>query len=124
MKAVFHAIFTLEDGIAEEDFLPAFEAYYDHLIEIGLACSYRIMRRQPLEGFGDSLPRFEYHAELEFPSLRKDRACYEYVKKNEEPVRSLHRAVNSKTRRGSADFFLTTWLGGRTARRRHFVPAL
>ena len=104
--AVFHSLFRLRDSVAEREFLAACEAFYRHLIEAGFARSYRIMRRQLLEGFGDTLPRFEYHGELEFADLDHDRRCDEYVRRNEEPVRSLHRAMNSKVGRGSADFFL------------------
>jgi hypothetical protein len=109
--AVFHSLFSLIDGVAEAEFMPAFEAFHDHLVEMGFARGYRITRRQPLEGFGKTLPAFEYHAEIEFFGLAEDQACYEYVKRNEEPVRSLHRAMNSKTR--SADFFLAVRIGGR-----------
>ena len=111
--AVFHSIFKLKDGVAEPEFLSAVAVFYDHLVEVGFASAYRIMRRQPLDDFGKSLPDFEYCAELEFPSLERDRACYEYVKRNQEPVRSLHHAMNSKVRRGAADFFLTACIAGR-----------
>jgi len=110
-SAVFHGLFSLKDGVTEAEFLRAFDAFYSHLVEMRYARGYRILRRQPLEGFGNTLPRFEYHAEVEFPSLEEDRACYEYVKRNDEPVRSLHRAMNTKVKRGSADFFLTVCVG-------------
>jgi len=110
--AVFHGLFSLMDGVTESEFLPAFDAFYRHLVERGYAQSYRILRRHALDGFGNTLPAFEYHAGVEFPSLAEDQACYEYVQRNEEPVRSLHRAMNSKVRRGSADFFLTVRVGG------------
>ena len=110
--AVFHGLFSLADGVTEGEFLPAFQAFYSHLVEMGFARGYRIMRRQPLEGFGKTLPDFQYHAEVEFPSLTEDNACYEYVKRNEEPVRSLHRTMNSKVKRGSADFFLAVCVSG------------
>ena len=109
--AVFHSVFTLKGGVSEQEFLTAFEAFYDHLLAAGFARGYRIMRRQPLEGFGKSLPEFEYHAEIEFPGLAEDQACYEYVKRNEEPIRSIHRAMNSKVKNGSADFFLEVCIG-------------
>jgi hypothetical protein len=104
--AVLNGLFTLADGISEEEFFPAFEAFYQHLKEMGFVRSYRMMRRQPLEGFGAPLPNFDYHVEIEFPSLDEDQACYDYVKEDKEPVRSLHRAMNSKVRRESAHFFL------------------
>jgi Family of unknown function (DUF6614) len=108
--AVLHALFTLADGVSEQEFFPAFEAFYQHLKELGLVHSCRVMRRQPLEGFGALLPSFDYHVEFEFLSLEKDQACYDYVKEDKEPVRSLHRAMNSKVRHGSAHFFLTTYI--------------
>jgi hypothetical protein len=110
--AVFHGLFSLMEGVTEAEFLLAFDAFYSHLVERGYARSYRVLRRQPLEGFGNTLPPFEYLAEVEFPSLKEDQACYEYVKRNDEPVRSLHRAMNSKVRHGSEDFFLTVRVGG------------
>jgi hypothetical protein len=64
------------------------------------------MRRQRLDGFGAALPDFDYHVEIGFPSLDQELACYNYIKGNEEPVRSLHRAMNSKVKRGSEYFFL------------------
>jgi len=109
--ALFHSLFTLNDDVSEQEFLTAFEAFYDHLVAAGFARGYRIMRRQPLEGFGKSLSEFQYHAEIEFPSLAEDQACYEYVKRSEEPIRSLHRAMNSKAKSGSADFFLEVRIG-------------
>ena len=105
-----NGLFTLADGVSEKEFLPAFEAFYQHLREMGFVRNYRMMRRQPLEGFGAPLPDFDYHVEIEFPSLEQDQACYDYVNKNEESVRSLHRAMNCKVRRGSAYFFLGTYL--------------
>jgi len=104
--AVLHGLFTLANGVSEQEFFPAFEAFYQHLKEMGFVRGCRVMRRQPLEGFGAPLPSFDYHVEIEFPSLEKDQACYDYVKENKEPVRSLHRAMNSKVRPGSAYFFL------------------
>jgi hypothetical protein len=107
--AVLHGLFTLSDGVSEQEFLPAFESFYRHLHEKGYVSGYQIMRRQPLEGFGAPLPNFEYDIAIEFPSLEQDQACYEYVKKNEEPIRSLHRAMNSKVK-PDAYFFLGVYL--------------
>jgi hypothetical protein len=99
--AVLHVLFTLADGVTEQEFLPAYATCYGHLKDMG---------RQPLDGFGDDLPDFSYHVAIEFPDLERDQACYDYVKKNDEPVRSLHRAMNSKVRRGSSNFFLGVYI--------------
>jgi hypothetical protein len=108
--AALHGLFTLLDGVSERDFLSAFEAFYEHLRDVGYVTGYRIMRRQPLEGFGAPLPSFDYHVVVDFQSLAKDQACYDYVKADEEPVRSLHRAMNSKVKRGSSYFFLGVYI--------------
>jgi hypothetical protein len=105
--AHLHGLFVLADHATERAFLAAFVAFYGHLAELGFVSGYRIARRQPLDGFGSKLPHFDYHVEIAFPSLAHDQACYEYVRRNDEPVRSLHRAMNSQVRTGSADFFLT-----------------
>jgi hypothetical protein len=107
--AVLNGLFSLADGVLEQDFFPAFEAFYQHLKEKGFVRQYQIMRRQPLEGFGRPLPGFDYHVEIEFPSVEQDQACYDYVKKNEEPIRSLHRAMNSKVK-PDAYFFLGVYV--------------
>jgi hypothetical protein len=108
MSATLHGLFALAKGVSEAEFVPAFEAFYQHLHELGFVRSYRLRRRQPLPGkFGAALPPFELHLEIEFASLAADAACYEYVARDKEPVRSLHRAMNSKVRRGAAHFFLT-----------------
>jgi hypothetical protein len=101
----FSGVFSLRDGVAEEEFLPALRVFYEHLIGKGFASGYRVMRREPLAGFGGSLPPFSYRGELAYPSKELEAEAYEYVKRNEEPVRSLHRAMNMKVARG-ADFFL------------------
>jgi hypothetical protein len=108
--AALHDLFTLADGITEQEFLPALGAFYGHLKEMGFVGGYRMMRRQPLIGFGDDLPDFSYHVEIEFPDLERDQACYDYVKKHDEPVRSLHRAMNSEVWRGSSNFFLGDYI--------------
>jgi hypothetical protein len=108
--AALHGLFTLVAGVSEQEFLLAFEAFYGHLKEREFVRGYRMMRRQPLEGFGAALPDFDYHVEIEFLSLEQDQACFDYVKKNEEPIRSLHRALNSKVKRGEVYFFLDLYI--------------
>jgi len=109
-EAALHGLFSLVDGISEQEFLTAFRAFYDHLKEMGFVQRYRISRRQPLEGFGATLPDFDYHVAIEFQTLEQDRACYDYVKKNDEPIRSLHKAMNSKVKSRSTYFFLGSYI--------------
>ena len=111
----FSGVFSLRDDVTEEEFLPTLHAFYGHLIERGFASSYRIMRREPLEGFGKSLPAFSYRGELRYATSERETAAYAYVKEDKEPVRSLHRAMNSKVKRG-ADFFLEICIARRDDR--------
>ena len=105
LEATFSGVFILRDGVSEAEFLPTLHAFYQHLIDAGFANAYRVLRRVPLEGFGKTLPPFTYRGELRYPDSEREDAAYAYVKKDEEPVHSLHRAMNSKVQHG-ADFFL------------------
>jgi hypothetical protein len=106
-KAVLHSLFELQDGGREEDFRVAFDDYVRHLVELGYALDGRLMRRKPLEGFGRRLPHFSYYAAIAFADLEREQACYDYVARNAEPVRSIHMAMNSQVKRGSAYFFVS-----------------
>lgn len=103
-------MFTLRDGISEEEFLPRLHAFLQHFIDIGFATSYRIMRREALTGFGRTLPVFMYRGELIYPDLEREHAAYEYVKQRGEQVHSLHVTMNSMVK-PDADFFLETQIG-------------
>ena len=106
-KAILHSLFELQDGGREEDFRVAFDDYVRHLVEMGYALEGRLMRRKPLEGFGQKLPDFSYYAAIKFADLEREQACYDYVARNAEPVRSIHAAMNSQVKRRSAYFFVS-----------------
>ena len=103
----FSGIFALRDGVSEEQFLPRLYAFFQHLIDMGFATGYRVMRREALDGFGKTLPAFTYRAELIYPDLEREHAAYEYVKQHGEQVNSLHVSMNSMVK-PDADFFLET----------------
>ena len=90
----FSGVFALRDGVREEEFLPRLHAFLQHLIDIGFATDYRVMRREALDGFGKTLPAFTYRGELIYPDLEREHAAYEYVKQRSEQVHSLHVAMN------------------------------
>src|SRR5215510_12832100 len=90
-----NALFSLRQGTIEEDFFSALRIFYQHLHDIGYACGYRCLKRLPLAGFGHNLPDFDYQVIIEFADAETEAACYDYVRKNQEPVRSLHLAMNS-----------------------------
>ena len=106
----FSGVFALRDGVREEEFMPRLRAFYQHLIDMGFATRYRVMRRQVLEDFGKTLPAFTYRGELIYPDLAREQAGYEYVKRRGERVNALHVAMNSMVKPG-ADFFLETQIG-------------
>jgi hypothetical protein len=101
----FSGVFTLRDGVNEEEFLPRLRAFFQHFVDIGFATGYRIMRRETLEEFGKTLPAFTYRGELLYEDLKRERAAYEYVKQRGQRVHALHVAMNSMVKR-DADFFL------------------
>jgi hypothetical protein len=107
MLVSFSSIFTLRDGVSEEEFLPKLHAFFQHFIDLEFATGYRVMRRETLEGFGKTIPAFTYRGELIYPDLERERAAYEYVKQHGERVHSLHIAMNSLVK-SDADFFLET----------------
>ncbi len=102
-----NALFSLRKETTEEAFLCACNAFYQHLRDIGYARGYRCLKRLPLPGFGLRLPDFDYQIIIEFADAETEAACYGYVQANQQPVRSLHAAMNSKVAEG-AQFFLTT----------------
>lgn len=103
----FSGVFCLRDGVGETEFLPRLHAFLQHFIELGFASGYRIMRREPLPGFGKTLPAFTYRGELIYPNLEREHAAYEYVKQRGERVHALHVAMNSLVK-PDADFFVET----------------
>ena len=102
-----NALFSLRKGTTEEAFLSACDAFYRHLRDAGYARGFRFLRRLPLPGFGLRLPDFDYQIIIEFADAQTEAACYGYLQANQEPVRSLHAAMNSKVVEG-AQFYLTT----------------
>jgi hypothetical protein len=106
-KAILHSLFDLRDGVEESAFRLAFDAFVAHLVGQGYARCGRLMRRKPLEGFGKRLPDFTFYAAIEFDDLEREQACYDYVAENAEPVRSIHAAMNSQVRSGTAHFFVS-----------------
>ena len=47
----FSGVFALRDGVGEEEFLPRLHAFLQYFIDKGFATSYRVMRREALDGF-------------------------------------------------------------------------
>jgi hypothetical protein len=71
----FSGVFSLRDGVSEAEFLPRSHAFFQHFIDLGFATSYRIMRRDTLKGFGQTLPPFTYRGELIYPNSEQEHAA-------------------------------------------------
>jgi uncharacterized protein DUF6614 len=106
-NAVFSGVFELREGVSEEEFLPTLKSFFEHFIDQGFASEYLILKREVLDGFGETLPAFTYRGALIYRDMEREQAAYAYVQQNAEPVRTLHYAMNSKVKR-NADFFVET----------------
>jgi hypothetical protein len=102
---VLHALFDLKEEVAESEFRAALEGFCDHLQREGYARGWRWMRQ--IEPSGPSFPRptQKQFVAIEFADEPAAQRCYEYVYADAEPIRSLHRLMNSKVQRDSALFF-------------------
>ena len=105
--ASLHGLFTLKDEADWGEFRAALGVYVAHLQEKGFAQSWRLMRHKPMPQFDRGLPPFALYAAIDFPDLAHEQACYDYVARNDEPVRSLHHAMNKHVRPGGAHFFVS-----------------
>lgn len=101
---VMHGLFDIKDGIDEAAFHAAFAAFGEHLKERGLATSWRMMRRQEHAGYDNGPPQTRYYLSVEFEDTGQSGRCWSYVEEDAEPLRSLHRNMNSKVH--NARFFL------------------
>jgi hypothetical protein len=103
---ILHALFDLKPGVIERDFRKALEDFCEHLRDQGYVIEWRWMRQIVPPGPSFPRPTQSQFVAFEFSDAETEQRCYEYVAANAEPIRSLHRAMNSKVERGSAIFFV------------------
>ena len=101
-----HALFDLKPEVTEGDFRQALEGFCGHLRDQGFVTGWRWMRQIIPPGPSFPRPSQKHFVAFEFPDEDVEQRCYEYVAANGEPIRSLHRAMNSKVERASAMFFV------------------
>ena len=106
IMVVLNALFDLNQDVAEGAFKAALDDFCRHLQREGYVLSWRWM--QQIQPSGPSFPRptQRQFVVFEFLDAASEARCYEYVAANREPIRTLHRAMNSKVKRGSAMFFV------------------
>ena len=88
--------FDLKPGIDAAKFQTAFDAFCRHLKEQGYNTSWRMWKRSPHDGYDNGAPNVAYLLEMTFHSHQASLDCWDYVERDEEPLKSLHRAVNQK----------------------------
>ena len=91
---VLHGLFELKDGYLERDFRDAFDAFAQHLRDQSLLVEWRFMRQEEHEGYNRRPPETPHYIAMEFTDRTQSEACWDYVEKDEEPLKSLHRAMN------------------------------
>ncbi|MBV9250810.1 MAG: hypothetical protein JO227_16360 [Acetobacteraceae bacterium] len=105
-EAVLHGLFRLRDGVTDDEFQIAFDAFVAHLAEAGYPSESRVMRRKPLPGFGKKLPDFTHYSAIMFADAEREQACYDYVANGAPEVHAIHRNMNRLVAPG-AQFFVT-----------------
>ena len=103
---VMHGFFDLKDGVNEGEFQRSFELFSAHLKELGMLVSWRFMQHQEHQGYNADPPTTRFYVLNEFTDMQQAEQCWDYVEKNDEPLKSLHSAVFSKIRNSS--FFLAS----------------
>lgn len=101
---IMHGLFDLRDGIGKQEFREAFDAFGAHLRSVGVAEAWRYMERAPHAGYDAGPPKTEFYVAVEFADRQQAECCWDYVERDELPIQSIHRAVNSKVT--NASFFL------------------
>ena len=103
---ILHALFDLKPGVSEGDFKKVLEDVCGHLQTEGYVIGWRWMRQIVPKGPSFPRPVQKHFVAFEFLDEETEQRCYEYVAENAEPIRTLHRAMNSKVERGSPMFFV------------------
>jgi hypothetical protein len=101
-----HGLFDLKPGITADAYGAAFEALCRHLKEQGYVADWRFMRRAPHRGYDRNPPEVGFYVSIDFPGRDKAEECYRYVAADAEPLRTLHRTMNSKVVPTTTQFFL------------------
>jgi hypothetical protein len=101
-----HGLFDLRPGIEAGDYRAAFEAFCQHLRQQGYVTGWSFMRRSPHAGYDRKPPETTFHVGIDFPDRSRAEDCFRYIAANQEPLRSLHIAMNAKVVTATTQFFL------------------
>ncbi|WP_282604406.1 DUF6614 family protein [Pelagibius sp. Alg239-R121] len=103
---VMHGLFGLKDDCDEVQFRDSFDAFSGHLKQLNLLITWRFMRQEPHDGYNRRPPEAPYYVSMEFLDNDQAEACWAYVEQDEEPLKSLHRAMNRQVQ--NTQFFLSS----------------
>lgn len=102
-----HGTFALNEGIGIAGYSQAFTAFCAHLKTMDYVSNWSLSRRVAHAGYECLAPEGVYYIAIDFRDMAAAQACYDYVAMDEEPIRSLHRAMNSIVDPASTQFFMT-----------------
>ena len=106
-----HGTFDLKDNVAGPNFARAFSAFCAHLQSKGFLTGWQFAERAPHSGYDRAPPATRYYVAIHFPAYEIAEQCYAYVAADQEPLKSLHKAVNSKVVRETTRFCLFRMIG-------------
>jgi hypothetical protein len=89
-------VFNLREGIELPEFKLAYNAFCIHLSQRGYVHSSRVWRRAYHSGYDANFLEFSIIVEMCFHNYAASLECWRYVEANEEPIRTLHVAMNKK----------------------------
>ncbi len=88
--------FNLREGIELSAFKQVYDTFCEHLNQQGYVHSWRLWKRAYHSGYDAQFPDVGVMVEMCFHDHAASLASWGYVKADEEPMRSLHVAVNTK----------------------------
>ena len=101
---IMHGLFDLKSDYSSSQFKLAFDNFCGHLKQEALLVSWSYMQRTPDDVYDARPPEMKFHVAMKFSDAKQAEASKVYVTANQEPIKSLHFAVNSKVK--NTQFFL------------------
>lgn len=89
-----YGMFNLRTSTDLERFKNAFDAFSSHLKDQSFVHDWRIFKRSHHDGYDADFPDMAVMVEVRFLNRAAADASWAYVAAGDEPLRSLHRAVN------------------------------
>lgn len=101
---IMHGLFDLKSEYSSLQFKLAFDDFCAHLKQEKLLISWSYMQRTPDDVYDARPPIMQFYVAMKFFDAKQAEVSKEYVIANQEPIKTLHYAVNSKVE--NTQFFL------------------